>query len=389
MKQCVLSFLMIVILGCSSQKTDQIPDQFQELENLTVYSTDTTPVKTISFKKDVIYGNTNKVLLGSLTEIAVDGSGRVFIADIENMTIHVFEPGGRFIDQLGRDGRGPGEFSSIHSIQIQGDRLYAFDLWPYNKAHIFTLDSLTREETIIFARNRGDYQELYNAFPIIHEIYVRNNNTYLAVFILNSSKQHKLWKNIDIRGLFYLLDSTGKIVSNNLIDIKADTRTSFQAFDVPVKPFFGNALTVLSSDNSIYLVGPGHVLIKEYSPNGVYQSSFYYPHNKISITRESAVEAEVPDIFINSMDSMDLPKTWPVLTDMKIDNQDRLWIATTVKDMNVYEWWVLENTGELIVKFKWPRNEPIEVVKNEYVYTRETNVETGHQQIVRYRFEMN
>jgi len=73
---------------------------------------------------------------------------------------------------------------------------------------------------------------------------------------------------------------------------------------------------------------------------------------------------------------------------MKIDDLDRLWIATTVEDMSVYEWWVLEETGELITKFKWLRDEPIEVVKNGYMYTRETEEETGLQTIVKYRIEM-
>ncbi|MFO8029767.1 MAG: hypothetical protein R6U28_07885 [Cyclonatronaceae bacterium] len=49
---------------------------------------------------------------------------------------------------------------------------------------------------------------------------------------------------------------------------------------------------------------------------------------------------------------MDLPRSWPVLTGMKIGHDDRLWIATTVEDMNVLEWWVLENTGELITNFE-------------------------------------
>ncbi len=85
---------------------------------------------------------------------------------------------------------------------------------------------------------------------------------------------------------------------------------------------------------------------------------------------------------------LDLPENWPVLTDMKIDGQDRIWIATTVEDMSIYEWWVLEESGELITKFEWLRDEPIEVIKNGYVYTRQTDEDTGLQQVVRYRIEI-
>lgn len=86
---------------------------------------------------------------------------------------------------------------------------------------------------------------------------------------------------------------------------------------------------------------------------------------------------------------MDLPQTWPVLTEMKIDDQDRLWIATTVENMNVYEWWVLDaSDGSLWARFTWPRYKPIEVIKDGKLYTRETEKETGLEEIVRYNIEI-
>uniref|UniRef100_UPI0035663D94 hypothetical protein n=1 Tax=Rhodohalobacter sp. TaxID=1974210 RepID=UPI0035663D94 len=68
-----------------------------------------------------------------------------------------------------------------------------------------------------------------------------------------------------------------------------------------------------------------------------------------------------------------------------VDNENRIWVSTIVEDFDIYEWWVLENTGEVITKFDWPRDEPIEVIKNGYVYTRQIEEETGLQQVVKYR----
>jgi hypothetical protein len=45
---------------------------------------------------------------------------------------------------------------------------------------------------------------------------------------------------------------------------------------------------------------------------------------------------------------------------------------------------VFEETGTL-TRFEWPRDEPIEVKKNGYMYTRETEQETGLQQVVQYQ----
>ena len=64
-----------------------------------------------------------------------------------------------------------------------------------------------------------------------------------------------------------------------------------------------------------------------------------------------------------------------------------LWIATIVDDMDVYKWWILKDTGEVITKFEWPRDHPIEEVRNGKLYARETNEETGLEEIVRYDIE--
>lgn len=57
-------------------------------------------------------------------------------------------------------------------------------------------------------------------------------------------------------------------------------------------------------------------------------------------------------------------------------------------NFDVYDSWILEETGELITKIEWPRDELIVLIKNGKMYTRETDDETGLQQVVRYRVEM-
>jgi len=72
---------------------------------------------------------------------------------------------------------------------------------------------------------------------------------------------------------------------------------------------------------------------------------------------------------------------------MFFDDKNRLWVSTIIEDHSVYEWWVLQETGELIARFEWPRNEPLEFVGNGHLYTRKTNDKTGAEHIVRYRIE--
>ncbi len=391
LEQWLLLLLVIVFWGCSAQKTDQLPDHIKNIKNLTVYSANAVPNKKITFKKTAIYGSTDQMLIGRIGDLAVDRLDRVFIADEQKQLIYVFKPNGQFITQLGREGRGPSEFNYIKKVQTRNNLLYAFDAnFGIRRVSVYTLDTLASDQTIELARNRKKINSLTKTYPGVHEIYVRNNGSYVAEFISHGANPTQKWQNKEIKGLLYPLDRTGDITSHKMIEFIEEIRTYHMGSRMgllPIKAFFGNASIVLASDNTIYWAGPKNFLIKEYRSDGGYKQSFYYPRKKIPLTRKSALKAGVQDYYIKNMESMELPQTWPVVTNMKIDDQDQLWVATTVEDMSVYEWWVLKNTGELITRFKWPRDKPIEEVKNGFMYTREMD-ERGIENIVKYEIEM-
>lgn len=76
--------------------------------------------------------------------------------------------------------------------------------------------------------------------------------------------------------------------------------------------------------------------------------------------------------------------------DIIIDDENRLWVSTIPNgDKLMYEWLVLQNTGEWIATFKWPGNRSIDKIKDGYLYSRETEQTTGIQTIVKYRIELN
>jgi hypothetical protein len=386
-------FLCVIGNGCTSNDLmPEVPEYIMELENLTVYQTDSKISTILSFKQDAIYGDTEDVFIGNIRDIAVDDIGRVFIADPTIMVVHAFDTDGQYIGQLGREGRGPGEFSNIRSLNVHRNRLYAYDPSQY-RMHIFTLHDLTGEKTVNLAENRGSFSSLAGTMPWIQDVYVRSDDTYIATFLFeNKSPALQNWENYEVMGLFYQLNNSGRI-TGELFEFKSETRTRYPirnvAFDMLFEPFFGKTLMVVSSDNYIYLAMPDNFMIKQLSPNGAYHQSFFYPIGKLPISKETAIEAELAELYINEIQNLDLPEFWPVVTDMKIDNQDRLWIAITAEDMSVLEWWVLENTGESITRFEWPRSKPIQVIKNDHIYTLETDEETDLQQIVRYRIEIN
>ena len=78
--------------------------------------------------------------LGYVTSVAVDGDGRIYVADQQANEIRVFSPGGECVRTFGRSGEGPGEFGWLAGIAWQPPgHLWAFDAMR----HRFTVfDSL-------------------------------------------------------------------------------------------------------------------------------------------------------------------------------------------------------------------------------------------------------
>ncbi len=58
--------------------------------------------------------------------LAVDASGRIYVADSKPEVIKVFGPDGRFLHTIGREGEGPGEFKAAY-LAVRGSTLVVHD----------------------------------------------------------------------------------------------------------------------------------------------------------------------------------------------------------------------------------------------------------------------
>ncbi|MBK8247491.1 MAG: hypothetical protein IPK85_08865 [Gemmatimonadetes bacterium] len=112
--------------------------------------------------------------LGKVFGLAVDNTGNIYAADIDNGFIVVFGPDGRFRGQVGRKGRGPGEFQAPTGIVIDGQQR----LWVRDTERItrFTRDARTG----LIARYDTAYQQpLYSDWYNARASRIHDNGDYL------------------------------------------------------------------------------------------------------------------------------------------------------------------------------------------------------------------
>jgi hypothetical protein len=410
----IIFFFTICLSSCSAKDaSDDINLDSKESESQqavrspqtqATYTNEDAAVQ-FSFKQDRTYGSTDDILLGVFNAIEVDSLNRVFIADRDQTKIHVFHSDGTFITSLGREGRGPGEFFEIRTdtfIRIISGKLYVTDgdtRFPH-RVHVFSLNDLTFSRTlVIVADNKEEYaKDLvgYNAtrvYPLKSgnflipyrrpEYAYRDQISYIRYMIQNSDRT--------ILG-GPVLEQQDRI---NLIYLVENTARPYNA--IRTFPFFGKSLFAISDNEEIYTARSEEFKINVQDTKGTILRTISHPYTNLPVTRGELIDLYeekktspmgdgVEEAMISEADS--LPDTWPALKDLIVDDDNRLWVSTIVEDFEIYEWWVLEESGELITTFEWPRNEPIEVIKNGNMYTRQTDKETGLQQVVRYRIEM-
>jgi len=410
----VLVFFLFFSGSCSHQNQAdnlpedagdlEIPTHIQSLDNLIVLASEEGQRKTILFEKEMEFGSSDELMIGGLGSFSVDKTNKVYIGDTQQHTIHIFDQNGQHTASLGGQGRGPGEFQFVGYLKIVENLLYAFDP-PQFQFNVFSTENFDLVETIPFnVKNKRDFDELREYdLGFMHPI---NKNRFLGSFstlMVFADPSHPNYNLNDRTRLFYLIDNTGAIISDKIFEyptFRALTATLNGEQRNTQFEFLGHTLISISSDPEIYIARTEDFLIKVFNSTGQYVRAFYYPFDKRVFTREAAIRQqerlyEGDDYVLEYRSSViryapeeQIPPYWPALNDLLVDDEDRIWVSTIIENDEEYEWWVLNNDGTVLARFYWPVDEPIKVVKNDYLYTLETDQETGLQQVVRYRIEL-
>ena len=406
----LLPVLFVVSIACISCKSEErkeasdIPEYAQSLDNLSIYSTIPEPAYEIILEQDVSFGN-REVFFGSIiSDVESDEIGRVYIADAHTKTIHIYDPKGSHLRSIGREGSGPGEFRMIRAIELTDRHLLALDpeQFKISKYDLNTFEFVRDIDISLYdAREQQpswvDWTQDEGLFYRPINFFVNPDDNYLLIFGDQTvgaldNLEGRTWE------ISVFSPSEERYLAHDVLSLRADMN-SFTFDDgsrisqVPFKPE-----AHLDSNDEQMVYGWGNdLLFKWYNTSGDYQQSFYYSRQNVAVKldeiiayyeRDLANHEELRDHFLRGFRNSDLPDQWPAFHHLKLDDENRIWIAVVLEDIEVHEWWVLEKTGELITRFEWPRDEPIEVVRNGYLYTRETS-EMDEISIVRYRIELN
>jgi len=403
MRRSLTLLLCILLVQCAQepetehiQILDVIPQHIQDVENLTIYPGESEPAYSVELIPVQSFGETGEPFLTRIARSVVDDNGRIIIWDIDTQgggfpprnSLYVYNPDGTYHTPIGGRGKGPGEFEILISMYASAGNVYALDhtnqrLNVYNGAsYSFERSTLVEQWSV---HNHEAVQNLRFA-----RLDTRNDGNHLVVFAervpFGKAPVHK----------YLLMDTDGNVLNPEPLEFPAGFTIRPQTTPPSPSmtlPFMGSTITALSTKDELYSAWTRDFLIKIYDANGVYQSAIYYPVTGSPFNLEyytGASRYNVRDIwnaFENSEE--ELPETNPVLADLMVDDEDRIWAAVHMgPHRENYEWWILAPSGKLLAKLQRPRKQRIFDIKNGYLYSKEIDEDTGGETVVKYRIEL-
>lgn len=358
---------------------DEIPSHIQSVENLTVFPGDSEPLYSMELVPVQSFGNNDEFYAKRIAGAVEDDQGRVLItisALNYEFSIHVFNADGTYHTQLGRNGRGPGEYTLPYALQEIGGTIFVFDARSFQLNEYSTADYSFVRTTPFERWTHG----LTNGY-----VQPRHDGNVLVESTSDRSKLGRQYTEHQV------MDSEGNRLSGDPLVFPAGFSVAVGATIRPSMPisFLGQTLTALSDEDELITAWSRDVLIKTYDSKGEYRSAIYYPIQS-AVPFDFNVYSKVNPFVPSAARDIETPDTYPIIDRLMVDDKHNIWVSVLVDpQLEFVEWWILKKSGELLAKVELPRSQFIYDIRNGHVYSKKTNEETGTEYVVKYRMELS
>jgi len=367
---------------------DELPRHIQQFENVSTFPGDLNPLNSIELIPKQTFGKTGEPYLTTIESSVVDDKNRLIILNLGTnyaQQVYVYNEDGTFHTAIGRSGRGPGEFGFAFNVKAQAGKILIRDV-TNSRINIYNSTNYSIERSMLIEQlGIRDHKAVQGLeFGIVKP---RNDGNYLVNFYQHASETG--WRTQK----YLLMDTDGNALNFEPLEFrfsfKAQGKTGESFMQMP---FLGKTITALSEEDFLYTVWTHNFLIKKYDSTGKYQSAIYYPvkGSPFDLNFHTSTPFYDRGDVMKAIDMHDeeLPEANPVIADMMVDDQNRIWVAVPAGvQRDSYEWWILKESGKLLAKLTLPRDQPIYDIKNGYLYSKKTNKETDSEYVVKYKIE--
>lgn len=329
------------------------------------------------------------VLFREISDLDVNSRGDVFVVDAGNKSVHAFTEEGRVLRDLGRSGRGPGEFVGPSSVYVtKSDSVYILD-------RILSRVSVFDPETLAVLRT----------FSVLG-----NYSVGLPSSLLGSGERGVLIKYItpfvdptqfateEFRyDKIYLVDFQGNRETDPILEVLASdfiTTTSERGGISAQRLPFGRSPVVRYNHYNGYLYSGRNSSIDidlVSVPDGSTIKSFQLAISNMPITesdRDSVLSNFSSEVQRERALSVEWPESYPAFETFVVSDDSYIWLKRTMPSPSTNaEWLIMDKTGELSAIAYLPKEVIIDVVKQDRAYGYAKDRESGAPYVISFKID--
>ena len=343
----------------------------------------------LSLTEDLLVSETDSFYFGSIAgrDLGTPGpgldvlsTGRIVVADAKAKNLKILRPDGTLAQTLGHSGQGPGEFQRIASVQVaRGDSIYAYESRRFTVFAPASPHEVVRTEALESGR-------LPSFRMLVTEIGLTAlyGTPMIAGRSLDSLPRAP-WRRVDETGTPG--DTLFTVRLRRMASVQIGDEARFRMYPMP---FERSMPVALGPDGRLYVGHTDSLHVSAYRRDGTSEVVASVPNASVPVQeadRDSAL-AGIGSGELRSKITSALPETKPVLTDLVVADDGRLWVQRPAEGPNAetVPWWVLDPEAKTIRVARLPEDVDLEVVRNGMVYGT-TETEMGAPAVVRYRID--
>ena len=302
------------------------------------------------------------MLFGTIVGIASDSQGRVFVVDWQHPVLYVFSDTGALVREVGRKGRGPGEFERLSRVIVgEADTVFAWDS-DMKRVTIFSPDAYDAVKTVQIVWE-GVSNPLWLA-GVVPEGFIL---TFSQMFMEDDPRT-------DLTHPVYLANRAGVQQQPMLAELPVRKMITFRftgASGYWWLPFGGLPRHTVSAAGQLYSGHGDSTTITVRSPDRRIQHRIKLLHAQVPIVSED-LEDHFKDKsrrYRRTMREVGLPKTKPVFQYFVVDDYERVWMQlSSPYGAATTTWVILDGDGTQVAQTTLPVNVRLEAVREERAY---------------------
>ena len=299
-----------------------------------------------------------------ILDIDVDSRGRVFLVDGGEGGITVLTPVLGFLQTVGREGQGPGEFD-VRQVQIlPGDTLFVYDA-GLGRITLFDPDNLEVVATVLPPDlEQGSVSRLWK-LPDRRRFFALDRLPFVAGESVAGDEGRS--------DVLLAFDESSGIARDTLVIVPSPEWLVVRQrgfLSVARQPFGREPLVQVLGEDRIAYANSGALDVTVLDFEGTTVRAFSHPTTPIPVT-STELRAEIEEMSEPMADLLrsGAPYTWPALVGLVTDDEERIWVGIRGPGgSSDWEWAVFAPDGTHVGSILLPAGHLLQVVRDDRLY---------------------